>query len=174
MIEKATGKKQNVDEFRKKVEEDLLKEVEGRTKQEHDNKVVQEIVKITKADLPEELVKEEIEHMKEDQKAHIAKQGLQWDQYLKHVKKTEEDFEKDHEKPAKERLLARLGVQTVLKESEIKIENKEVEAYVKTLADGYPEDQRPQVLDYYKEGSQGYASLKNNLAADKLIAMLTK
>lgn len=174
MIEKATGKKQTIDEFKKRVEEDLLKEVQGRTKQEHDNKVVQEIVKITKADLPDELIKEEVEYMKQDQKAHIAKQGLQWDQYLKHVKKTEEDFDKDHEKPAKERLLARLGVQTVLKESGIKIEGKDVEIHIKTIADGYPEDQKKQVFEHYKEGSQGYANLKNNLAADKLIEMLTK
>lgn len=174
MIEKATGKKQSIDEFKKRVEEDLLKEVQGRVKQEHDNKVVQEIVKITKADLPDELIKEEIEYMKQDQKAHITKQGLSWDQYLKHVKKTEEDFDKDHEKPAKERLLARLGVQTVLKESGIKIEGKDVETYVKTIADGYPEEQKKQVFEHYKEGSQGYANLKNNLAADKLIEMLTK
>ena len=174
MIEKATGKKQSIEEFKKKVEEDLLKEVQGRSKQEHDNKVVQEIIKITKVDLPTELITEEIEYMKQDQKAHIAKQGLQWDQYLKHMKKTEADFDKDHEKPANERLLARLGVQKVLKESEIKIEGKDVETYIKTLADGYPEDQRKEVLEHYKEGSQGYANLKNNLAADKLIEMLTK
>ncbi len=37
-----------------------------------------------------------------------------------HIKKTEEDFRKDHQKGARERILARLGVPHILKEADIK------------------------------------------------------
>jgi trigger factor len=174
VIEKITGQKQSIDDFKKRVEEDLKVEMQSRIQREHDNKVVQEIIKITKAELPEELVDQEIEVLKNEQKQRVQQQGLKWEQYLQHIKKTDEDFAKDHRKIAEERLLARLGVTHILKDSKIQVTDDEVDKKIEELAKGYPKEYQQKFLEYYKKGSDGYRSLKNNMAADKLIEMLTK
>lgn len=171
MIEKATGQKQSVDDFKKRVREDLEKEVAQRAQVDVDNKVVQEIIKVTTAELPDSLIDDEINLMKEERKQAIARQGLTWEQYLQHIKKTDDDFSKDHRKPAEERLLARLGVNQIIKEEKVEASDEEVEKKVRELAENYPEDQRDKVMEYYKKGSEGYRMLKNNLSADKLIQM---
>ena len=73
-----------------------------------------------------------------------------------------------------ERLLARLGVTEIMKDSKIEVEDKDVDAKIKEMSASYPKEQQKQMLEHYKKGSDGYNSLKNNIAADKLIAMLTK
>ncbi|MBU0727134.1 trigger factor [Patescibacteria group bacterium] len=174
LVEKVSGQKQSVDEFKKRVEEDLMQEMEHRTRQEHDNNVVKEIIKITKVDLPEILIIDEISQMKEEQKARIQQQGLNWEQYLQHIKKTDEDFAKDHKKAAEERLLARFGVTHIIKDAKVGVEDKEVDEKIKEMGTQYPKEQQSQFKEYYKKGSDNYRNLKNNMAADKLIDMLSK
>lgn len=174
MIEKATGQKQSVEEFKKKVEEDLGKEMEQRAQRDHDNAVVQEIIKITKVDLPEILVEDELKQMLEDQKAKVAQQGISWEQYLQHVKKSEEDFLKDHKQAAEDRLLARFGVTHIIKDSKIEVDDKDVEAKVAEMISQYPAEHQEKAKEFYKKDSDHYRSLKNNMAADKLIDMLSK
>ncbi len=174
LVEKVTGEKQSVEDFKKRVETDLKAEMEARARSEHDAKVVQEVMKITKVDLPEELINEELEYMKEEHKERVRQQGLTWEQYLKHIKKTEEDFVKDNRKGAEERLLARLGVQFILKDAKITVGDEEVTKKIEEMAAKYPENVRKQVHEHYGKDTEGWRSMKNNMAADKLIDMLSK
>jgi len=173
MVEMITGQKQSVGDFEKLVEEDLKSEMERRNQQEHDNAVVSEIIKITKAEIPEALVDQELDYMLHEQKHRVEDQGLEWEQFLKHVKKTEENFRKDNRKAAEERIMARLGVQHIIKDAKIEITDKEVEAKIDEIASKYPDDQKKKVKEYYKD-EQAFRNLRHNLAADKLIDMLSK
>lgn len=171
MVEKVTGQKMSVDDFKKHVKEDLEHEMKQRVQAEVDNKVVQEIVKITKAELPDSLIDEEIRLLKEERKQAVARQGLSWEQYLQHIKKTDEDFAKDHRKPAEERLLARLGVNQIIRNEKVEVSDEEADKRLQEMINAYPEAQRDQVREYYKKDSEAYRVLKNNLSADKLINM---
>ena len=171
LIEKATGHKQSVEDFKKRIEEDLGREMEQRAQADVDNKVVQEIIKVTTADLPDSLIQEEIEILKNERKQAVTRQGLSWEQYLQHIKKTDEDFAKDHRKPAEDRLLARLGVNQIIKEEKIEASEAEVDKKIQEIIAAYPDEQKDKVLEYYKKGSEGYRQLKNNMSADMLIGM---
>jgi trigger factor len=171
MVEKITGQKQPVEDFKKRVSEDLEKEMKMREQQQVDNQVVSEIIKVTQAELPEELVQEELKMLKEEQKKRVEQQGLSWEQYLNHIKKTDEDFEQDHRKAAEDRLLARLGVNKIIKEEKVQVTDEEVKKKIEELISQYPENARSQVQEHYKEGSEAFNQLKNNMAADKLISM---
>lgn len=174
MVEKVTGQKQSVEDFKKRVEADLKAEMEQRSQADVDNKVVQEIIKITSAELPESLIEDEINLLKEERMAAVKRQGLTWEQYLTHLKKTDADFAKDYRKPAEERLLARLGVNQIIKEEKVEAAEADVEKRINEMAAQYPEDQRKKVLDYYKKGSEPYRMLKNNMSADMLINMFVE
>lgn len=174
MIEKVTGQKLSVDEFKERVKADLEREVSQRAQAEVDNKVVQEIIKITSAELPESLIEDEINLLRDERKQAVAKQGLTWEQYLTHIKKTDEDFAKDHRKPAEERLVARLGVNQIIKEEKVEVADEDVDKRIQEMVTNYPDDQKEKVLEYYKKGSEGYRALKNSLSADKLINMFVE
>ncbi len=174
MVEKITGEKQNVADFKKRVEEDLKVEVEKKNKQEFENKVVTEILKITKVDVPETLIDQEIEGMLGEQKQRVQQQGMEWDKYLEHIKKTEDDFKKDMKNPAEERIKARLGVQEVIKEAKIEVSDKEVEEKMEEMLKKYPEDQQKQAREQFEKDDKAAAYLRNEISADKLFEMFTK
>lgn len=171
MIEKATGQKQSVEDFKKRVSEDLEREMTQRVQSEVDNKVVQEIINITTVELPDSLIEEEIGLLKEERKQAVTRQGLTWEQYLQHIKKTDEDFAKDHQKPAEERLKARLGVNQIIKNEKVEASEEDVEKRIQEIAGAYPDEQKSKVLEYYKKDSEAYRALKNSMSADKLINM---
>jgi len=173
-IEKVTGKKQSVDDFKKLVEDDLKSELTIKANQEHDSAVVAEVLKITKADIPEALIGQEINFMLEDQKARAKHQGIAWEEYLKHINKTEEDFLKDHRKGAEERVLARLGVQHIIRDSNLHISDEELSQKIEALIAHYPEEQQSKVREHYENDKEAKTHLRHNLAADKLIDLLTK
>jgi len=174
MVEKITGTKQSVDEFKKFVEEDLKAEIEQRNREEHDNAVVNEIIKITKADLPDALIDQEVEGTLQEQKERVKNQGLEWEQYLTHIKKTEDDFRKERRKDAEQRVIAKLGVQHIIKDANVHATDEEVNAKIEEIASRYPEDQRKKIIEHYKNDKEAFRYLKNNLSADKLIDMLSK
>lgn len=171
MVEKITGEKQSVDEFKKLVEEDLEKEMEQRHKQEYENDVVAEIIKITKAEIPQALIDQEIDQMLQEQKHRLKQQGLEWEQFLTHIKKTEEDFRKEHAKSAEERIIARLGIQYIIKNSNLEVDNAALKKRVEEIAAQYPADQKDKVMEHYKEGSEAARFLRNSMSADKLFEM---
>ena len=174
MVEKITGTKQSVDEFIKLVEQDLKAEIEQRNREEHDNVVVNEIIKITKADLPDALIDQEVEGTLQEQKERVKNQGLEWEQYLTHIKKTEDDFRKERRKDAEQRVIAKLGVQHIIKDANVHATDEEVNAKIEEIASRYPEDQRKKIIEHYKNDKEAFRYLKNNLSADKLIDMLSK
>jgi trigger factor len=174
MIEKVTGKKQTVEEFKKLIEEDLKSEMEVKNRQEHDNAVVSEVIKITKADLPQAMIEQEIDLMLEDQKERVKHQNIQWEDFLARINKTDADFRKDHAKGAEERLLARLGVQFIIRDSKLEVTEEELAKKVEDLIARYPADQQKMVRDHYEKDAEAKMHLKHNLAADKLIDMLSK
>lgn len=172
MVEKITGQKQSVGDFEKLVEADLKAEMEMRNRRDHDNAVTHEILKATKADIPEVLIDDEVAYMLEEQKGRLKEQGINWEQYLTHIKKTEDDFKKEHRKSAEERIIARLGVQYILKDAKIAVSDDELSARISEIIAQYPEKEQAKTKEYYKN-TENTEHIRHNMAADKLINMLS-
>jgi FKBP-type peptidyl-prolyl cis-trans isomerase (trigger factor) len=94
--------------------------------------------------------------MLEEQKARIKQQGLEWEQFLTHIKKSQDDFMKDHRKGAEERIIARLGVQYIIKDAKVSASDEETEAKIKEIASKYPDDQKQKIADYYKNDKEAF------------------
>lgn len=174
LIEKITGKKQTVEEFRKEVEADLLRENEYRANQEHDNEVVEAVIKITKVDLPDVLIEDEIKIMVDERKRQAAQNGLSWEQYLQHTKKTEEEFKKEQAKDAEKRLTARLGIQHIIREAKIEVSDEEADKRVEEVVARYPQAQQKQVREHYKKDGDAYKNLRGGMAVGKVIDFLSE
>jgi len=173
LVEKITGEKQSVEDFKKKVEEDLTFETTQRLQAEHDQAIVDELLKVAQLELPESLIQQELAEIREERKRQLAQQGLNWEQYLNYIKKTEDDFNKDHLELAQRRATSRLVVSQVMKELDIKVSQDEVDAELEKRAEKLPEANRAEFKKHYAPGSQGRRILMNNMAADRLMQHFT-
>lgn len=160
LIEKLTGKKENVDEFKAKTKENILARKQQEGKQKQENEYIEELLKKVEVDLPESLVHEEIHYIIDDMKANVEAKGLTFDQFLAQSKTTEAELHKKYHAEAEKRIKVRLALQHIIKEENITTTPEETKAEVDKIK-GYYKDVPEKELE---------AQVKNRLALDKLFA----
>lgn len=174
MIEKITGQKQSPDEFKASVKKDLEFETQQRLQGEHDQAVVDALVKITEVELPDSLIAQELNDLKEEKKRDLARQGLKWEQYLSYMKSDEKKFEEDHRDAATYRLKSRFALHETMKALEIKVTEEQVETEIQKRMEKLPTENQEEFKKYYAPGSDGRRMLKNNMAVDQLMVHFTQ
>jgi FKBP-type peptidyl-prolyl cis-trans isomerase (trigger factor) len=92
---KAAGNFKDAAELREKIKENVLDEKKARIAEKKRVAIMEELVNKTKMEIPEVLVESEIAKSLAQMKDDVAHAGGDWEEYLKHVKKTEEDMRKD-------------------------------------------------------------------------------
>lgn len=116
----------------KKDEEKQFKEKE-KNRMEFLEKTAEEI----KQEMPKFLVEAEKDKMAEEMKRNIAQTGMKWDDYLKHLKKTEEELKKDWEKDAEKRVKYGLVLDLMVEKEKIAIPDEELEKQAVAMAEHY-------------------------------------
>jgi FKBP-type peptidyl-prolyl cis-trans isomerase (trigger factor) len=122
-----------------KIRENLIKESEYRTQEKRRLKIIEALVKATEVKPPKVLVESEIMKMLAQFKDDLAQSGLKWEDYLKEVKKTEEDIKSDWRSKAEDRVKAELVIIKIAEAEKIEPEAEEVEHQAKHLMEHYPE-----------------------------------
>ena len=138
------------DEFAKDVSEfDTLKELKAdikakkeeqnanRQKAELQEKAVRAVAEISEVDIPSGMVEMEVENMVRDMDNRLSYQGMKFEQYLKMIGKSIEDYKKESEEPAKESVKMRLVIEAVANDAKIKVTEKEIKDKIKELATAY-------------------------------------
>ena len=77
--------------------------------------------------MPKFLVETEKDKMAEEMKRNIIQMGMKWDDYLKHIKKTEEELKKDWEKDAVKRVKYGLILDEMTADAKIELAPEELE-----------------------------------------------
>jgi trigger factor len=169
LSQKVFGKELEKDEFIKELEETLKKQAEEQEKRQMENAYFAEFIKLVDVELPELVIKEEQEHMVNETKQRILYQGLSFDEYLKHIKKTEEEFKESLQKEAEERIKLQLGISEVKKLENIDVEDKEVEEEINKILERYDKKEQDEARKKFAKGTQGFASVKHKLAMQKTL-----
>lgn len=135
---KTLGQFESVEDFKTKLKTNLVEEksIKGREKKRLE--AIEAIIKETKVEIPEILIESELLKMLGQFKDNIASMGLEYDEYLKKVGKTEDDMRTEWKDEAKKRasiqlILNEISVAEDLKveEAEVKIEAEKLMAYYK-------------------------------------------
>ena len=117
--------------------EQLLKQKENANKSVYLDKLLEEIKKEAKFDIPEEIIAEEIENRKKDLENRLKQSGLDIEQYLVITRMNEEDLNKQLRGEAEKGLQSWLVLDTVGKKENINITEEEVEFELAKMADQY-------------------------------------
>jgi trigger factor len=171
-IQKLTGKKSTVEEFVKDVEENLRVKMEQDIYIQRENELMDKITEITQVDIPEILIKEEVDFMLHDLKQKITSQGMDFSHYLQHLKKSENELRKEYEKQAQKRILLRFAFQEIIKKEQLQVSEEEMIKKIEEIKAGLPKKDQYTVGKDYKKGSKAYSQLENRLKLDKVIEML--
>lgn len=115
----------------------LESQKQTREKQNTMNLAIQKVVDQSQFDLPEEMVQEEVQKMKENQERQIKGYGLDFNTYLQYMGKTMESFMEDLKKEATSQLRAQLVIEAVGKKENFEISDEEVEAKYAEIVEQY-------------------------------------
>lgn len=158
-----------LDELKKDTKEKIKSEKEADAERAFENKLVEEVVKNSKVDVPKVMVTNQIARNIEDMKRSLAMQGLSYEMYLGYIGLTDEQFRKSREEDTEKQIKTTLVLSELVKKEGIKAEEFEVEDKIKELA----EKMKKTVDELKKTMTESQKEvIENNIISEKVIKLL--
>lgn len=165
-LAKKFGPFKTLDELKQRIKNDLQHEAEHRSQQQTEQKLIQESIKETEyGAFPDILITHESHQLLHELEHQLSHQGIKFEDYLLHLKKTKDDLLLDFAQPALERLKAMLLLREVIRQNNLQPTNEEIEAEIKRLT---PMTKDPQILQKPEVKENIEASLAQRKALDWL------
>ncbi|MCK7488478.1 MAG: hypothetical protein MZU97_25540 [Bacillus subtilis] len=101
------------------------------------NQVLDQVSKNASFDVPEEMILEEVQKMRETTQRQIKSYGLDFDMYLQYMGKTKEEYEAGLKQEAAKNLRAQLAIEAVGKAENFEITDAEVEGKYAEVVEQY-------------------------------------
>lgn len=114
----------NEAEFKMKFKKAQEKQKQDQAEKRFESRLIAELVKKTKLDLPKSLVKQELRRISSLQDSQFAQQGITKEQFLKNAKIKEKDYNNDLKKAAENNVRIALIMNRLAKEEKIEPKKK--------------------------------------------------
>ncbi len=159
-----------VAEFKKQIEDNISKELKQKEDQRLELALLEEVMERSEFDpLPGMLVDSEVHKMMHELEQQIGQSGAKLEDYLKSIKKTKEELEKEFKTQATKRIKTALITKEVSKAEKLEATDKEVEAELAKMKEAYKT--MPEMAEQIKHPEyKGY--LKNMMANRKVFEFL--
>ena len=152
-------------ELKASIKEKIEKNNEQRQKYETEDIAIKAVCEDVKVDIPSGMVEFEVENMMKDFEQRLSYQGLNLDQYLKMIGKTEEEMKKEYEPQAIEAIKSRLVLEAIIKAEKIEASEDEIKAKMEEMAKNYGKkveeiSENENLKKYLKEGIESEKALE--------------
>ena len=145
------GPFENVEDFKEKLKINLKLEKENQLRSEIRLKIIEKIINNSEIDLPEILVKTELEKILHNMEADITKMGMNFQEYLKNINKTTEDLKKEFRKDAEKKAKFNLILYKISELEKIIPDQEKVNKEVEAILKNYPNADRNHAILYVQE-----------------------
>lgn len=136
---KSLGKFENLDVLKKNIRQGLVLEKEQAEKHRVRQEILERISEKTKAEIPEILIREEQEQMLENLKKMVSERlKISFEDYLKKLKKTEEEILGSFLLKAQKKVKSSLILREVGKRKKIEVSEEEINQEVNKILKHYP------------------------------------
>lgn len=149
------------------VKEKLVEEKKNQAKYQLEDNAIKAVCEDTKIEIPSGMIETEIDNILKEIDGRLAYQGLNLEQYLKMLNKTEDDMRKEYESQAAESVKTRLVLEAIVKAEKIEATDKDVEEKIKEMASNYGRKEE-ELLN--NENLKEY--LVNNITTEKAIEFI--
>ena len=136
---KQCGPYKNIAEFKEELAHNIREGKEREEKEKRRETMVQAIVEKTKIKIPTLLIDQELAAFFDNRDEELKKSGISFEDYLKQVKKTEEELEKEERDSIEKQIAASLVMGAMRKEEKIVADEKDVQANITALKHRYPD-----------------------------------
>jgi len=147
---KMLGDYKSLDDLKDKIKENLLKEKEMKAREKKRVSIAEVLIQKTEIDLPEILITSEQSKMLAQLKDDVSRQGVSFENYLKQIKKTEEDIRVEWRPAAEKKSKMQLILNTIAQKENLTAEKSIVLNEVKRLKEIY-KDANPDGLQIFIE-----------------------
>ena len=154
-------------ELKSSIKERLIEEKNNQAKYKLEDDAIKAVSENTKIDIPSGMIETEIDNILKEIDGRLAYQGMNLEQYLKMLNKTEDDMRKEYEAQAAESVKTRLILEAIVAEEKIEASEKDIEEKVKEMAANYGRKE-DELLG--NENLKNY--LKNNITTEKAIKFI--
>jgi trigger factor len=117
--------KNTIDDLKKAISEDIIKQKGIAENQKQENELMDEILKISKVEIPDSLVEQELNQMIERMKTQTQTMGMPFEKYLEQIKKSEADLRADMTVQAEKTVKTGLVLGEIGKQEKIDLKDKE-------------------------------------------------
>ncbi len=123
---KMLGDFKDVEDFKSKIKENISKEKEIKEKDKKRTEILEKIMTESTIDLPKIIIDGESDKMLAQFKDDIARSGISYEDYLKHIKKAEEDLRLEWKDTAVKRAKSQVILNTIAKDEGISPKEEDV------------------------------------------------
>lgn len=146
---------ESLDKLKNLLKENLETDAKQKEAQRVDVKILDKLVETGQfEEIPEILIKSEKQKIFHELKHSLERQGVPMEQYLKDLKKTEEQIFQDFSEQAARRVKAALISRQIALENNIRASKEDIDKEISAIKSAYPEDKtveenlkKPEVLD---------------------------
>ena len=154
-------------ELKASIKEKLVEEKKNQAKYQLEESAIKAVSDNTTIDIPSGMIETEIDNILKEIDGRLAYQGLNLEQYLKMLNKSEDDMRKEYESQAAESVKTRLVLEAIVKAEKIEATDAEIEEKIKEMAANYGKKEE-ELLN--NENLKDY--LKNNITTEKAIQFI--
>lgn len=155
--------KKDLKSLKDSIKDSLRKDAEKKEEEELEQQTIKEVADISETELPESLVSAEIGRIVQNLSYQVQNSGLKFEDYLKNLKKSEEELIADLRKPAEQNVKISLVLGAIRKKENIEVSSEAVEQEVKKL-----EEQKIQINDEVRQRMKNMLEIRKTV--DKLKA----
>jgi trigger factor len=148
-----------LEELKRAIKNNLKEEKTVNLAQKKRIEILDKIIESSKMDVPNILVIAEKNKMREEMKASITQMGVKWEDYLSHIKKTEEEIEKDWDQDALKRAKYNLAIEEIAVREKIGVPEEELGLETDKLMEYY--SARYKDIDRDRVKAYTYDMMKN-------------
>lgn len=131
----------NKEEFEKQIKEEIEHEKEHEAMHVYEEKCLDKAAENMKADICEELIDDEVEHMYKEFIQRMNMQGVSEEMYYEYTKSKKEDITSQMKEEAVKRVKYRYLLKEIIKQEKIKVTDKEVKERLKEMSSMYQVDE---------------------------------
>ncbi len=142
------GDFKDLEELKSKVQENIAAEKGLKAKDKRRTAILEEIMSESTIDLPKIIIDGEMEKMMAQFKDDIAKGGISYEDYLKHIKKTEDEIKAEWKETAVKRAKSQVILNTIAKDEGITPKEEDIKKEMENILSHYQDAERFRVRMY--------------------------
>ncbi|MBQ8425947.1 MAG: trigger factor [Clostridia bacterium] len=158
-----------LEELKNSTKEKILADKQANAKKDFENNLIDAFVEKAEVEIPEVMVKSQIERAISEMEQSLMSQGLTYEIYLSYIGMTDAEFRDSRKDETRKQIKTSLVLSEFIKEQGLKVEESEVEAKIEELATQMKK--KPEELKKTMKSSQRDV-IENNILSEKVINLL--